>query len=109
MNLSYLVKNAGVYPFRLNGSYVLACSDEYDGYFISYKVKEREAYSELYDMFWNWRRDQALNRDGYKCVICGNGNSLSVDHIKSRGAGGTDELENLRCLCAACHAKRHNG
>jgi 5-methylcytosine-specific restriction endonuclease McrA len=31
-----------------------------------------------------------------------------VDHIKSRGAGGDDELCNLRTLCVRCHDIRHN-
>lgn len=28
-------------------------------------------------------------------------------HIKSRGAGGSDTLENVRCLCHSCHMKEH--
>jgi hypothetical protein len=30
-------------------------------------------------------------------------------HIKSRGAGGSDTLENVRTLCHQCHTKEHNG
>jgi 5-methylcytosine-specific restriction endonuclease McrA len=32
-----------------------------------------------------------------------------VDHIRSRGAGGTDDMSNLRVLCVKCHDRRHNG
>lgn len=40
------------------------------------------------------------------CIICG---ALEVDaaHIKSVGAGGHDELENILPLCRACHTKQH--
>lgn len=31
-----------------------------------------------------------------------------VDHILSRGRGGTDDLDNLRWVCRTCHAKKHN-
>ena len=30
-----------------------------------------------------------------------------VDHIKSRGLGGSDDLANLRWCCSSCHRKRH--
>lgn len=30
-------------------------------------------------------------------------------HIKSRGAGGEDTLENVRTLCGQCHRREHNG
>lgn len=32
-----------------------------------------------------------------------------VHHIRSRGAGGGDEPENLICLCGLSHAKVHDG
>lgn len=48
-----------------------------------------------------------LERDNYKCVICGNGVKegveLHVDHIKPKDLGGRASLENGQTLCA-----RHN-
>jgi len=45
-----------------------------------------------------------LERDGYKCVVCGlgreNGVDLHIDHIKPRSLGGQGTLENGQVLCA---------
>ncbi|CAM2758846.1 HNH endonuclease [Helicobacter felis] len=52
-------------------------------------------------------KKQILERDGYKCVICGAGQKegveLHVDHIKPKDLGGQASLENGQTLCA-----RHN-
>lgn len=44
-----------------------------------------------------------------KCLNCGNyepsGNVLH--HIKTRGSGGSDSVENLMPLCVMCHTKVH--
>ncbi len=45
-------------------------------------------------------------RDNPVCVVCGTTDSPSVDHIKPRSEGGTDELENLRRLCVPCNASK---
>ena len=45
-----------------------------------------------------------LERDGYKCVICGRGREhgveLHVDHIKPKDLGGKATIENGQTLCA---------
>lgn len=59
------------------------------------------------------------NRDDWHCVDCGRWVSDDVHecsvhrahaaHIKGRGRGGSDTLENLRTLCCVCHlVKEHN-
>lgn len=35
-------------------------------------------------------------------------NKYDMAHIKSRGAGGSDTLENVRTLCHKCHMREHN-
>jgi 5-methylcytosine-specific restriction endonuclease McrA len=35
--------------------------------------------------------------------------AYDMAHIQSRGAGGSDTLENVRCLCHSCHMKEHAG
>ena len=108
MNRSYLIQRAGLRPYRnINGVWEIAIPGEFVA--ISEKVKERDAFQELYDQFWNYRREQALERDRYRCRLCSSPSSLSVDHIRSRGAGGTDDMSNLRVLCVKCHDRRHNG
>ena len=53
-----------------------------------------------------------LQRDNFKCVLCGNGAKegirLEVDHIIGKIEGGTNDLENLRTLCGACNLGRWN-
>ena len=36
-------------------------------------------------------------------------NRYHMAHLKSRGAGGSDSLDNVRTLCASCHMKEHAG
>ena len=60
----------------------------------------------------NWReiRNQALNRDGWKCCECSQvikGRNAHVHHKLPRALGGADELENLISLCSGCHSLKH--
>jgi hypothetical protein len=49
-------------------------------------------------------KKQILERDGYKCVICGRGINdgveLQVDHIKPKDLGGKATIENGQTLCS---------
>lgn len=53
------------------------------------------------------QKEEILERDGYKCVICGlgikEGVELHVDHIKPKDFGGKATIENGQTLCS-----RHN-
>jgi 5-methylcytosine-specific restriction endonuclease McrA len=51
-------------------------------------------------------RRQVLDRDGWKCRVCGNRKELTVDHIKKRSQGGGDTLQNLWVLCNFCHRQK---
>jgi 5-methylcytosine-specific restriction protein A len=42
---------------------------------------------------------------GGLCVVCGAPGD-EVDHIIPRHLGGGDDIDNLRLLCAACHAAK---
>ena len=59
------------------------------------------------------RRD-CFVRDKYICVDCGCGvewsgwNAGHMAHIVSRGAGGSDTLDNVRTKCFMCHFNEHN-
>jgi len=61
-------------------------------------VKQRE----LYD-FTVAQKKAILERDGYRCVICGrgikDGVELHVDHIKPKDRGGEAIKENGQVLC----------
>ncbi|HWZ48783.1 MAG TPA: HNH endonuclease [Herbaspirillum sp.] len=59
-------------------------------------------------------RFQVLNRDRFKCVLCGDSPSsnptcvLHVDHIIPWSKGGRTSIENLRSLCGSCNIGRGN-
>lgn len=61
-----------------------------------------------YGTEWRRFRKQAIQRELRLFAMCSAGGRVSpffaVDHIKPKSAGGTDMLDNLQCLCRACHA-----
>ena len=73
-----------------------------------------KAYSDLRYAVWL--------RDGGRCQMCcayvrlnlPNGgydvfSCAHLAHIKSRGSGGADTMENTRILCPECHLNRDHG
>ena len=60
---------------------------------------EPQSYRELH-----W---QVLQRDAWRCQVCGRMQNLEVHHIEFRSQGGSDADENLITLCSACHAAKH--
>ena len=63
-------------------------------------------YYRTYD--WRKTRIETLERDEYKCCICGNGNiELNVHHKIPVSKGGHDTLDNLETLCIECHREVH--
>ena len=57
-------------------------------------------------------REAVYKRDGFKCVLCGNGGkqNLNADHIKSfsKHPELRFEVSNGRTLCVDCHKKTPN-
>ncbi|MDR2100775.1 MAG: HNH endonuclease [Campylobacteraceae bacterium] len=53
-----------------------------------------------------------MERDGYRCVICGRGREdgveLHVDHIKAKDLGGKATIDNGQTLCAQHNFKKKN-
>jgi 5-methylcytosine-specific restriction endonuclease McrA len=55
------------------------------------------------------RKKRSLEYNKFKkdqCEVCGSRESLSIDHIKTFGSGGTDDEWNLWTLCFNCHVKK---
>ncbi len=50
-------------------------------------------------------RQYVLERDSYRCVLCGDAENLEVHHIIPRAKGGSNRPQNLVTLCANCHRK----
>jgi hypothetical protein len=57
-----------------------------------------------FDEFSPAEKKEIMERDGFKCVICGlgreSGLALHIDHIKPRSLGGRGTVENGQVLCA---------
>lgn len=57
-------------------------------------------------------RQRVLERDGYRCVICGAGRDegveLQVDHIKPKDRGGRATIDNGQTLCAMHNYRKKN-
>jgi 5-methylcytosine-specific restriction endonuclease McrA len=52
-------------------------------------------------------RNEIFARDGGKCIMCGSGEHIQIDHVKPFSRGGTTTKDNLQTLCRACNlAKR---
>lgn len=57
-------------------------------------------------------RRECFKRDKYTCVQCEKPVSWAsghMAHIKSKGAGGSDILENVRTKCRECHLNLEHG
>ena len=52
-------------------------------------------------------RNQVLERDRWRCQLCGTSNDLHVHHVKSRSRLGRDTMRNLITLCVKCHETVH--
>jgi len=51
---------------------------------------------------------QVLERDGWRCQVCGGMQHLQVHHLKFRSHSGSDVEQNLITLCAKCHEQVHH-
>jgi len=57
-----------------------------------------------------WKND-ALDRDNHKCVICNSKKRIHIHHIdesRKLGKNINNDLSNLMCLCFSCHLKIHH-
>lgn len=70
------------------------------------KRKKKSEAKKALERRWFSVRQLALERDGGKCVVCGNTNRINVHHIleKKYYQEHKYDLENLICLCPLHHA-----
>lgn len=70
-------------------------------------VQEREL-----EDFTQEQKRIILERDGYRCVICGKGKAdgidLQVDHVRPKDKGGKATIENGQTLCATHNFRKKN-
>jgi 5-methylcytosine-specific restriction endonuclease McrA len=53
-------------------------------------------------------RSAVFARDGMRCITCGATEDLTLDHIVSELAGGSNAIENLQTLCRPCNASKRD-
>jgi len=61
---------------------------------------DAEAYQKLHR--------QILERDGWRCQLCGSLSGLQVHHVQRRSQSGDDSGDNLITLCSTCHREIHS-
>jgi 5-methylcytosine-specific restriction endonuclease McrA len=52
-------------------------------------------------------RQQVLERDNWRCQVCGSRRNLQIHHKQLRSQQGSDDECNLITLCASCHKALH--
>lgn len=69
-----------------------------------YKYDTEFATNKILENFTEQQKKHILERDNFKCVVCGkgikDGVELHVDHIKPKELGGKATIENAQILCA---------
>jgi 5-methylcytosine-specific restriction endonuclease McrA len=50
---------------------------------------------------------EILERDGWRCQLCGSLRGLEVHHVQQRSHAGDDCEPNLITLCSDCHRRIH--
>jgi 5-methylcytosine-specific restriction endonuclease McrA len=55
-----------------------------------------------------WLRRLVYAADRYRCVYCGNGSQLQLDHVHPWSYGGRTSLWNLMTLCGPCNRVKSN-
>lgn len=64
------------------------------------------------DIAWWMSKRKLIDSGAYEmknyCEQCGCNEDLTIDHIKPRSKGGSDDPSNLRTLCRMCNSKKGN-
>jgi 5-methylcytosine-specific restriction endonuclease McrA len=56
-----------------------------------------------------YNKQQMYRRDGWHCRHCNRSTMLTPHHVVFQSQGGSDDLNNLLCLCTPCHDDIHDG
>jgi len=93
-------KEIDKYDFKVWEKFKKECDELKEKY--SYWIKKKKENS-------NYNRYKILERDGFKCKICGRTPPevvLHIDHWIPKARGGLDIYENLVTLCGECNISK---
>jgi 5-methylcytosine-specific restriction endonuclease McrA len=48
-------------------------------------------------------KEQIMQRDGGRCVYCGDTDQLTIDHVRPRSKGGATTASNCVTACLSCN------
>lgn len=75
------------------------------------KIYEHNIKSSNFQKIYDGNRNAVLERDGYRCRLCGSTYDLIIHHINEKSYHNSDEpdnsIHNLTTLCNSCHASYH--
>ena len=71
------------------------------------RIRPKQPRMQLDPSAYDDLRLQVLQRDAWRCQICGSGQNLEVHHKNFRSRRGDDSEENLITLCTICHRIMH--
>ena len=63
------------------------------------------------DKYFNDEQNRS-NNGWYTCVRCGKKlrrGDADIDHIIPQSCGGSDDIDNLQCMCRNCNRSKGNG
>ena len=59
----------------------------------------------------NYFNANSSNHGWYRCVSCGKSfrkGDIDIDHILPQHHGGSDDLDNLQCMCKHCNRSKQD-
>ena len=99
------------YNKRLNKRSKLARADEFFNLEMSYRVSKGET-SPKYNFEYYMNRGYVINRDKFKCRVCGcniTKENVNIHHERNRlPIEKVNKVSNLATVCVDCHKKIHN-
>ena len=89
--------------FSGKGSRCASCASLYEAEVI--RPRRGSTASRGYGSVWQRLSQSILERDGYRCYLCGDW-ANTVDHLVPKAAGGSDDPTNLAACCRPCNSAK---
>jgi 5-methylcytosine-specific restriction endonuclease McrA len=71
------------------------------------RIRPKQPRLKLDSLAYARLRLEVLQRDGWRCQLCGSSKALQAHHKNFRSQLGDDSEQNLITLCDGCHKLMH--